>query len=133
MPCLKNKKKEKQLKDTCNMFPANTVLSVVSATHLGICKGELLKFLELRILVLSQLNDLCPEYRDLAEPAKHEGWLLSKNEAGGPCSWDRPCSIYGSSGRAHVQSISDFQKSICHGTIMTSFITRDWCFSSHFL
>lgn len=108
MPCLKNKKKEKQLKYTFNMFPANTVLSVVSATHLGICKGELLKLLELRILVLSQLNDLCPKHRYLAEPAKHEGWLLSENEAGGPWSWDRPCSIYGNSGRAHVQSISDF-------------------------
>ena len=28
-------------------------------------------------------------------------------------------------------SLSDFQKSICHGTVITLFITRDWCFSSH--
>lgn len=57
------KNKEKQLKYTFNMFPAKTVFSVVSATQLGICKGESLKSLELRILVLAQLNDLCPKHK----------------------------------------------------------------------
>lgn len=30
-------------------------------------------------------------------------------------------------------SLSDFQKSICHGTIVTLFITGDWRFSNHVL
>lgn len=40
--------------------------------------------------------------RDLAEPAKPKGWLLALKWG---CSGDRPCSIYGSRGRACVQSV----------------------------
>lgn len=55
-------KKEKQLKYNFSCVP-KTGLSVVSATQLGIYKGELLKLLGLRILVLAQLNDLCPKHK----------------------------------------------------------------------
>lgn len=43
MPKKKKNQNKKQLKYGFNMFPAKTVFSIVSATQLGICKGELLK------------------------------------------------------------------------------------------
>lgn len=52
-----------ELTYTFNMFPAKAGFSAVSATQLGICKGELLKLLELRILVLAQINDLHPKHK----------------------------------------------------------------------
>lgn len=118
------------------MFPAKTVFSVVSATQLGICKGELLKLLELRILVLAQLNDLCPKQKQRSCKAS-QAWRLAsflKMRLEDPAAGtDHVAFTEAMEGHMFNLSLSDFRESICHGTIMTLFITRDWWFSSHIL
>lgn len=73
--------------------------------------------------------------RDLAEPAKHEGsaFFLKMRLEDPAAGTDHVAFLEAVEGHMFSLSLSDFQKSVCHGSIMTLFITRDWCFSSHIL
>lgn len=67
--------------------------------------------------MLAQLNDLCPKHKQRSCRASQAQRLASFSKMRMEDLAAR--TDCGSSGKAHVQSLSYFQKSACHGTVMT--------------